>query len=236
MYVLDIFLGHDLPATTLSFLESEGFLSKLALPFSFLWAAPTLVFWFRTHGLEANVKPRAHAAAAALGALARQQGVPLYSVGFCFGGRYAALVAAPSGGQPAAVQACVAAHPSFLSDAEAAAVSVPSLYCVVGSDQFTQAHATKAAAAQGAGGLPLDRQAKAIVYKWVGHGFAVRGGPSTTEARSVRAQQYAVCAWGGGGGSAPTAQGSPQLMLLTPPTAAPLFLQSQVRGRCHCLP
>ncbi len=111
---------------------------------------------------------RAHAAAAVLQALARQQGVPLR---FSLRRQYAAQVAAPIGCLPAAVQACVAVEPPFLSDADA--VSVPWHYCVVIRP-----------AAQDTGGLPLDKLAKAIVCKGLGRGFAVRECPSP-EARSV---------------------------------------------------
>jgi dienelactone hydrolase len=177
----DLFSGDVLPPSTLDFLEAEGALASLALPFKFLCALPALLGFIRRHG-EAATAPTVLAVAAALRARATAAGTPLFVASFCFGGPYAALLARPAapGAAPLA-DAVVLAHPSNLSAAAAAAMDVPALYCLVASDMFTP---RSAAAAQGA---QRARGAKAVagveVYPGMGHGFAVRGGPRTFEAR-----------------------------------------------------
>ena len=182
VYIPDLFGGHPLPPSALAFADAEGW-TKLLTPFRLLGSLPTIVTWFRAHGREAALKPLAQQVATALRALATEQGVPLFAAGFCLGGRYAALVAGPTLGGAPLVDACMCAHPSFLSEAEAAAVDRPALYCLVESDQFTAKDAGKAGAAQAArSGAVVCRS---IVYPGMGHGFAVRGGPSTGEMRFV---------------------------------------------------
>ena len=221
VYIPDLFNGHPLPPSALAFAEAEGW-TKLLTPFRLLGSLPTIVPWFRSHGREAALKPLALAAASALRGLATEQGVPLLAAGFCLGGRYAALVAGPTLGGAPLVDACMCAHPSFLTGAEAAAVDRPALYCVVESDQFTARDADKAAAAQAARSVAPAALCRSIVYPGMGHGFAVRGGPSTGEMRSVVRAAFNT--------SPPPA--SIEELTLTP---MPFLSQGQVhRGHC-CL-
>ena len=201
VYIPDLFAGDAMAPSTMDFLESEGALASLALPFKFLCALPSLIGFIRRHG-EAATAPTVLAVGAALRARASAAGTPLFVASFCFGGPYAALLARPAapGAAPLA-DAVVLAHPSNLSAEAAAAVDVPALYCLVPSDMFTPRSAAAAPAAQWA------RGAKAVasmeVYPGMGHGFAVRGGPRTFEARRKCAEDvlrfFKACAKKGSG-------------------------------------
>ena len=198
VHVPDLFAGHPLAPSALAFSEAEGW-AKLATPFRLLFALPTIVPWFRSHGTEARLKPLALALATALRARAAAQGAKLFAAGFCLGGRYSALVAGPLLGGAPLVDACVMAHPSFLAAEEAAAVAVPALYCLVEQDQFKAADADKAFASQAArAGAAQPPAGRAVVYAGVGHGFAVRGGPSTDAARCGRGSAALSCHRGPG--------------------------------------
>jgi len=181
VFIPDLFNGDALAPETLGFLEAEGMLASLTLPFKFLCALPALLGFVARHG-EAVTAPTALAAGAALRERATASGAPLFVASFCFGGPYAALLAraAAPGAAPLA-DAVVLAHPSNLSAAAAAAMDVPALFCLVPRDMYTPRSAAAAQAAQRARGAKAVAQVE--VYAGVNHGFAVRGGPSTFEAR-----------------------------------------------------
>jgi dienelactone hydrolase len=180
VFVPDLFKGDALDPRTLDFMEAEGTLAAFAVPFKLLCALPTLFSFIRRHG-EAATMPTVLAVAAALRERADAAGTPLFVVSFCFGGPYAARLARPAapGAAPLA-EAVVLAHPSNLTPVAAAAIDVPALYCLVPRDMFTPKSAAAAKDAQRARGAV---EANVEVYLGVGHGFAVRGGPSTVSAR-----------------------------------------------------
>jgi dienelactone hydrolase len=177
VYVEDIFNSDPLPPETLEFMEYEGWVSSLLFPFRLLWQLPTLIRWMGRHGDEV-ARPLVYAGATALRQAADALGVPLFAAGFCYGGRYSCVLAGEHGGVAPLVDACVSAHPSRLSAEEAAAVTKPTLYCLVPSDMFTPKHAADAISKQ-----KTPTPAVVEVYPGQSHGFAVRGGPRSFEAR-----------------------------------------------------
>jgi dienelactone hydrolase len=181
VFVPDFFAGDALAPSTLDFLEAEGTLASIALPFKLLCALPTLVAFMGRHG-EAVTKPTVLSVAEALRERATASKVPLFSVSFCWGAPYAALLSQPATpGAAPLVAAVVLAHPSNLTAKAAAAIDVPALYCLVPRDMFTPSSAAAAQAAQRARGAKTV--AAVEVYPGMSHGFAVRGGPKTFEAR-----------------------------------------------------
>ena len=177
VYVVDIFARDPLPPETLEFMEYEGFLSALLFPFRLLWQLPSLLRWLRRHGDEVS-RPLVYAAAQVLRKKADALGVKLFAAGYCYGGRYSCLLAGSNNGQGPLVDACVSAHPSRLTAEEAVNITKPTLFCLVPSDMFTPKNALAAIKLQ-----KTPTPSVVEVYPGQSHGFAVRGGPSSIQAR-----------------------------------------------------
>lgn len=191
VFVPDILGGDAVPAASLNVLDDPPSTSLG----TWLWnglrlvaAIPGLVPWLARHGTAATL-PRVKAAARAV----RARGVALGSsgklgaVGFCFGGRYACLLAHDA----AAVDAFVAVHPSSLAvPGDVAPIAARGLFALAETDEaFSPAQARAAAAllaareAPGAAGTPAARW-RFSEYAKMTHGFAVRGGPHTDAERA----------------------------------------------------
>lgn len=106
--------------------------------------------------------------------------------GFCWGGRYAAVVAG-SGAGPAAADAAVSYHAALISPDEFAAINRPVLFVNAAGDPLFNAtivaEAEKAAARNAKASPPV--QVGFRTYEGVKHGFAVRAMPNDTVATAA---------------------------------------------------
>jgi dienelactone hydrolase len=151
--------------------EKAGFFTSVGTICSVI---PTFVSFLYNNGSRKTVQPRVEAAARAARKLAAELGNgKMGSVGFCFGGPYAVLLA-----RAGLSDAFVGVHPSGLgvpADLEGLD-GKPGLFCLSEHDHMiTRSVADKMTAA-----LP---SADHIWYLGVSHGFAVRGPPSADAMR-----------------------------------------------------
>ena len=134
----------------------------------------TFPAWRERHG-DAQTVPRAEAAIAALRAAGHAR---VGAIGYCFGGRYAALAAAAG-----LVDAYAVAHPSFTAPADYAALRQPALFALAETDMAFPAEAAAEVekALLGAGVAAEFRR-----YPGTTHGFAVRPPPENAQALAAR--------------------------------------------------
>jgi dienelactone hydrolase len=140
----------------------------------------TFPAWRERHG-DAQTRPLAEAAIAAL----RARGFArVGAIGYCWGGRYAALAAAAG-----AADAYAVAHPSFTTAADYAALRQPALLLLAEVDAaFPAEVSAEVEAALRAAGVALEAR------RWAGttHGFAVRPPPDNAAALAARDEAAAA--------------------------------------------
>ncbi|PRP88841.1 hypothetical protein PROFUN_00309 [Planoprotostelium fungivorum] len=118
--------------------------------------------------------------------LFKEEGVTsLASVGFCWGARYALLLASGSH-----VKGAVAAHPSFLQPAEVAAITQPTLFLCAETDQQFPRDTFRKESEEVLKKKGVDT--KFIDYDGTQHGFAVRAGDAIGKAAQLSAKNEAV--------------------------------------------
>jgi dienelactone hydrolase len=135
----------------------------------------TFPAWRERHS-DAQARPLCEAAVAALRAAGFAR---VGAIGYCWGGRYAALAAA------AGIVDCYAvAHPSFTTPADYAALgALPGFFALAEADQaFPAEAAAEVEAALRAAGA----QAEFRRYPGTTHGFAVRPPPESAAAAEAR--------------------------------------------------
>ena len=151
--------------------EKAGFFSAVGTICSVI---PNFVSFIYNNGSRKAVQPRVEAAARAARKLAAElSNGRMASVGFCFGGPFAVLLA-----RAGLTDAFVGVHPSALgvpADLEGLA-GKPGLFCLSEHDHMI----TRSVADKMKGALP---SAEHIWYLGVSHGFAVRGPPSADAMR-----------------------------------------------------
>ncbi len=187
VFIPDILGGDAVPAEQLSVLDlppSTSTLSWLSNGFRLAGAIPRLIPWLASHTKKVTA-PRVDLALKAVKLRIAELGAPannLFAVGFCFGGPWAVRLAAAK-----SVDAFVALHPSALEvpgDIQPIAhVDGPKgLFCIVATDPaFPAANVAAAKKMLGNAKAPVNF----IEYTGLGvaHGFAVRGGEHTYDAR-----------------------------------------------------
>jgi dienelactone hydrolase len=190
LYVIvpDILAGSPVSPDALSFMESErgGILGGLSFVGGLLWNAPSLIGWMRAHGDDVTL-PLVSAAAASARTFADEKGLKLGASGYCFGGRYAAMLAGPAG----VIDAVSLVHASSTTKEQLAAMTKPTLFAVP-EKEFMLTPKLAEAALNAIADKPDCKGSRLIVYEGVGHGFACRGGPSTTTLRAKCAADVAA--------------------------------------------
>jgi len=161
------------------FMDAEpgrSFFVKLWSGLGVVRHVPTLV-GFLSRNKEAVVRPRVDALVRAARAKAAElgggPGAKLGAVGFCFGGRYAALLGKAGGG----VDAFAAVHPSGIDLAkDLDNITAPGFFAFSEHDMQITAEV----------GAKVVKACPTTTHKWYPkqqHGFAVRGPPSSDAAR-----------------------------------------------------
>ena len=146
--------------------------------------APALIAWFLRHNDSATL-PRVAALLSALrqGSASRRLAV----MGFCWGGRFAVLA---GGGEPAAVDVVVAAHPSGVSAAECGRMNAPPALFLCAENDAVFPPATRGAAEAALRGRAAG-PARFIVYPGTQHGFAARGNEGNAAERKAMDAAFA---------------------------------------------
>ena len=143
----------------------------------------TFPAWRAHHG-DAETLPPALAVASEL----RARHTAVYTIGYCFGARYAVLLAQAVKGAPGAVEAFAVAHPSFVTTSDIEAVRAPGLFLLAEVDSaFPEEAVAAARVAMAMTGLPHEFRGP---YPGTVHGFAVRG--SEDDPRVVAAREDAL--------------------------------------------
>jgi dienelactone hydrolase len=188
VYVPDILNGDPIPSDALIFLEDDtpGFIASAGRGLRMMGIIPTFLSFLWRHG-DGVTTPVIAGSCAAVRSIADGLGVRVGCVGFCFGGKHAVKIA---GGSAPLVDAAVACHPSGLGAADIAAVAQPLLFCTPELDPMMNGPQAAAAvktinSAKSSQVQPNgDGIASFILYEGAPHGFAVRGPPSSDEARA----------------------------------------------------
>jgi dienelactone hydrolase len=186
VFIPDILGGDAIPAEQLSVLDlppSTSTLAWLSNGFRLAGAIPRLIPWLASHTKKLTA-PRVDLALKAVKLRMAEIGAPanLFAVGFCFGGPWAVRLAAAK-----SVDAFVALHPSAMEvpgDIQpiALAEGPKGMFCIVATDPAFPA-ANVAAAKK----MLANAKAPVTFIEYTGHGvahgFAVRGGEHTFDAR-----------------------------------------------------
>ena len=146
--------------------------------------APALIAWFLRHNDSATL-PRVAALLSALrqGSASRRLAV----MGFCWGGRFAVLA---GGGEPAAVDVVVAAHPSGVSAVDCGRMNAPPALFLCAEHDSVFPPATRAAAEAALRGRAVGA-ARFVVYPGTQHGFAARGNEGNEAERKAMDAAFA---------------------------------------------
>jgi dienelactone hydrolase len=185
VYIPDLLAGDPFPASAMDFMddESNSFCGSLWQTMQFMWLMPSFLSWLGRHN-DAAALPILAPVVKEIKELAVKNGNgKLGAVGFCWGGRYAILLA---GGDAPEVDAYAVAHPSnVVIPKDVEALKRPGLYCMSEKDFAI----SESGVEQIRSILEKKPEAKAEIVKYPGtqHGFAARGGPSTEEQRKQAA-------------------------------------------------
>ena len=146
--------------------------------------APALIAWFLRHNDSATL-PRVAALLSALrqGSASRRLAV----MGFCWGGRFAVLA---GGGEPAAVDVVVAAHPSGVSAVDCGRMNAPPALFLCAEHDSVFPPATRAAAEAALRGRAAG-PARFVIYPGTQHGFAARGNEGNEAERKAMDAAFA---------------------------------------------
>lgn len=202
-YVPDLHQGDSLPAERFNFLieSSKNPCSTIAKVTKLVIALPTFLSWVKRHQDEQSNPPLIRF----FTALKQQPGVRIGVEGFCWGGRYALLLAGSAIPSAPMVEAVLAAHPSNIKMEDCCpAIAAPATgrpTCIIFSESDMQVSAaskerTKAllrcnvttgpAATGGAHGSEVH------IYAKTEHGFAVRGNEADPIVAKARQDAFAV--------------------------------------------